>query len=219
LILEQLERPGPSLAAVLQAESREPTNWRIWLIASRLATEAGRPAQAFSDYRRARSLNPSSPLFSETSRLSPIGEQTLAALVVPPGKAGANQYFETIPGAAGNFAPPQAGRVTTRLNSRSLTALGRGQHAAQELVRLNPGGEAAARLAADTAWPLTRAARASASDKDAGRPFDPPGSSPITSVAETVGGSDEGGLGWGLPVLLAAVLGGTVWVAVRGRRA
>jgi O-antigen ligase len=219
LILEQLERPGPSRSAVLQAETREPTNWRIWLIASRLATEAGRPAQALSDYRRARSLNPSSPLFSETSRLSPIGEQTLAALVVPPGKAGANQYFETIPGAAGNFAPPQAGRVITRLNSRSLTALGRGQHAAQELVRLPGGGEAAARLAAATAWPLTRAAGVSAAVKHPRRPFDPPGGSPIAAIAETVGGSDEGGLGWALPVLLAAVLVGTVWVAVRRKRA
>jgi O-antigen ligase len=219
LILEQLKRPGPALAAVLQAETREPTNWRIWLIASRLATEAGRPVQALSDYRRARSLNPSSPLFSETSRLSPISEETLAALVVPPGKAGANQYFETIPGVAGNFAPPRAGRVATRSDLRSLTALGRGQHAAQELIGLNVGGQAAARLAADTAWPLTRAAGATTAVKDAGQRFDRRGSSPIAAIAETVGGSDEGGLGWGLPVLLAAVLAGAVWVAVRRKRA
>jgi tetratricopeptide (TPR) repeat protein len=219
LILEQLKRPRSSLAAVLQAQTREPANWRIWLIASRVATEAGRPQQALSDYRRARSLNPSSPLFSETRRLIPIGGDPLAALVVPPGKAGANQYFETIPGVAGNFAPPQAGRVTTRLNSRSLTALGRGQRAAQVLVRLSGGGEAAARLAAATAWPLARPAGATAAVTEARRAFDPPGSSPITAVAETVGGSDEGGLGWGLPVVLAAVLVGAVWVGVRRKRA
>jgi hypothetical protein len=86
-------------------------------------------------------------------------------------------------------------------------------------VRLPGGGEAAARLAAATAWPLTRAAGVSAAVKHPRRPFDPPGSSPIAAIAETVGGSDEGGLGWALPVLLAAVLVGTVWVAVRRKRA
>lgn len=168
---------------------------------------------ALGDYRRARSLNPRSQLFSETSRLTPIAEQTLAALVVPPGKAGANQYFETIPGEAGAFAPPQAGPLTTRFDSRPLAKLGRGQNGAQQLRRLSAGGEAAARLAADTAWSRTHAA----SVDGAARVFDPPGSSPITAVAKTVGGSDEGGLGWGLPVLLAAVTVGVVWLAVRPR--
>lgn len=214
LILEQLDRPGPALAAVSQAEARERTNWRVWLIASRLATEAGRPVQALGDYRRAQSLNPNSPLFSQTSRLSPIGAQTLAALVVPPSKAGANQYFETIPGVAGNFAPPQAGPVITRFDARPLAELGQGQNGADQLLSLSGGGEAAARLAADTAWARTRAAPVSG----AGRAFDPRGSSPITAVAETVGGSDEGGLGWGLPVLLAAVMVGAVWLAVRQRQ-
>ena len=87
LTFEQLNRPRPALAAVLQAETREPTNWRIWLIASRLATEAGRPGQALTDYRRARSLNPSSALFTETLRLIPIGGEALTALMGPPGRS------------------------------------------------------------------------------------------------------------------------------------
>jgi tetratricopeptide (TPR) repeat protein len=63
LILEQLHDIGGASAAISQAETREPTNWRIWLVASRIATEAGQPRVALADYRRARTLNPSSPIF------------------------------------------------------------------------------------------------------------------------------------------------------------
>ena len=63
LLLEQLGDTAGAGEAIVQAEKREPTNWRIWLVASRIATEADRPRQALSDYRRARALNPTSPIF------------------------------------------------------------------------------------------------------------------------------------------------------------
>lgn len=61
-----LERTGDLLGArkaIAEAESREPTNWRIWLTASRLDAKSGHPQLALADYRRANALNPSSPLF------------------------------------------------------------------------------------------------------------------------------------------------------------
>jgi O-antigen ligase len=63
LILEQLGDIPGAAAAISQAENREPTDWRIWLVASRIATESGQPRQALADYRLARSLNPTSPIF------------------------------------------------------------------------------------------------------------------------------------------------------------
>lgn len=58
LILEQLGDLAGASQAIAQAETRESTNWRIWLIASRIATESDRPRLALADYRQARSLNP-----------------------------------------------------------------------------------------------------------------------------------------------------------------
>jgi Flp pilus assembly protein TadD len=64
LLLEQLgDIPGAS-QAIAQAEKRERTDWRIWLVASRIATESGRPRLALADYRRAKALNPTSPIFA-----------------------------------------------------------------------------------------------------------------------------------------------------------
>jgi O-Antigen ligase len=64
LILEQLGDVAGASVAISDAELREPTNWRIWLVASRIATENNQPALALADYRRARSLNPTSPILN-----------------------------------------------------------------------------------------------------------------------------------------------------------
>jgi hypothetical protein len=63
LILEQLGDIKGASEVITGAEAREPTNWAIWLVASRLATESNRPRLALADYVRARSLNPTSPIF------------------------------------------------------------------------------------------------------------------------------------------------------------
>jgi hypothetical protein len=63
LILEEEGRLEAAAAAARAATEREPTNWRTWLVLSRLEAQLGRAAPAVRDYRRARSLNPQSSLF------------------------------------------------------------------------------------------------------------------------------------------------------------
>ncbi len=63
LVLE-LERHFSAAAAAAAAATRaEPTDWRTWLVASRLEAERGAPGAALAAYRRARALNPHSPVF------------------------------------------------------------------------------------------------------------------------------------------------------------
>jgi hypothetical protein len=63
LILEQTGDLRGAQQSITQAATREPTNWRIWMVASRIATETGHPRLALADYQRARALNPTSPIF------------------------------------------------------------------------------------------------------------------------------------------------------------
>lgn len=65
LVLEE----GRDLAAATQAAraatERESTNWRTWLVLSRIEAERGMAAAAVRAYRRAKSLNPHFSLFEE----------------------------------------------------------------------------------------------------------------------------------------------------------
>lgn len=63
LILEGLREFSAALGPARQATENEPENWRNWLILSRINAEAGHPAAAVAAYRRARTLNPRSPIF------------------------------------------------------------------------------------------------------------------------------------------------------------
>jgi hypothetical protein len=63
LVLELQGELAPAVAAARAATEREPTNWRTWLVLSRLESERGQAVAAVRDYREARSLNPHSPLF------------------------------------------------------------------------------------------------------------------------------------------------------------
>ena len=63
LVLEQLGDVTGAEAAIAAARIREPTDWRLWLVSSRIETEADRPDLALADYRRARALNPTSTIF------------------------------------------------------------------------------------------------------------------------------------------------------------
>lgn len=63
LVLELQGRFGAAVIAARKATADAPQDWQSWLVLSRLETEAGQPAPALADYRRARSLNPRSPLF------------------------------------------------------------------------------------------------------------------------------------------------------------
>jgi tetratricopeptide (TPR) repeat protein len=63
LVFEAQGNLGSAVDAATQAVHQEPTNWRTWLTLSRIDWEDGRAKPAVAAYRKARSLNPHSPLF------------------------------------------------------------------------------------------------------------------------------------------------------------
>lgn len=63
LVLERLGEFPSAVKAARAATEREPTNWRTWLVLSRIEAENGEVAAAVRDYREARSLNPLSSIF------------------------------------------------------------------------------------------------------------------------------------------------------------
>lgn len=63
LVLELQRRFGSAVADARAATADEPANWQTWLVRSRLEAEAGHPSLALAAYRRARKLNPASPVF------------------------------------------------------------------------------------------------------------------------------------------------------------
>ena len=65
LVLEAGGALPEAQRAATEATRDEPTNWRTWLILSRIDTELGQSDPAVDAYREARSLNPRSPIFSE----------------------------------------------------------------------------------------------------------------------------------------------------------
>lgn len=64
LVLEMQGHARQALAPAIRATRDEPQNWSTWVIASRIEAETGHPGASLADYRRARSLNPHSPLFA-----------------------------------------------------------------------------------------------------------------------------------------------------------
>jgi hypothetical protein len=63
LVLESEGDLPAAAEAAFAATERESTNWRTWLVLSRIEAELGHAEAAVRDYRQARSLNPHSPLF------------------------------------------------------------------------------------------------------------------------------------------------------------
>ena len=128
--------------------------------------------------------------------------------VAPPGKAGADQYFETVPTARGNVAPPSSGSAAHGAPTSSERAL----------ARLGRDGQAAAALAA-AGSPLGTGARAGRAAEGRVGPS-PAGAGVAASVAHSLtGGSGSGGLGVGLPLTLGvALLLVLAWLLVRRRR-
>jgi O-antigen ligase len=61
-----LEAAGDLDAAAAQAKlatGHEPTNWRVWLVRARIDAQRGEPQAALRAFRKARRLNPRSPVF------------------------------------------------------------------------------------------------------------------------------------------------------------
>ncbi|HEX8066170.1 MAG TPA: O-antigen ligase family protein [Thermoleophilaceae bacterium] len=63
LVLERAGDVGAARAAVRDAASHDGGDWRVWLVATRLAVRAGDEAAARRALRRARALHPRSELF------------------------------------------------------------------------------------------------------------------------------------------------------------
>jgi O-Antigen ligase len=63
LVLELLGDLPAAEAAAREAVERESTNWRLWLVLSRIAAERGRAGAAVSAYKEARALNPRGEIF------------------------------------------------------------------------------------------------------------------------------------------------------------
>jgi len=64
LVLELTGDFAAAEAAARQAVDREETNWRNWLVLSRIAAENGRTAAAVAAYKEARALNPEAEIFN-----------------------------------------------------------------------------------------------------------------------------------------------------------
>jgi len=63
LVLEAAGEFPAAAEAARGATERESTNWRNWLVLSRIEAERGRAAASVAAYRRARSLNPRASIF------------------------------------------------------------------------------------------------------------------------------------------------------------
>lgn len=133
----------------------------------------------------------------------------------PPGKAGTSEYAETLPAAGGNVGTPATGVANP--TGAELSKLGSGEAGAAKLAKLGKSGQSAAafaRATAPVAAPAVLSSSITAADQNSG--------SPLSGLLRLIGGSDSGGIGVFLPLLLAFGLGAAVAVSglrvLRGRQ-
>jgi O-antigen ligase len=65
LVLELQGRYSPAVAAAKRATQQAATDWQTWVVLSRLEAENGNAKGSLAAYRKARALNPLSPLFHQ----------------------------------------------------------------------------------------------------------------------------------------------------------
>jgi hypothetical protein len=141
--------------------------------------------------------------------------QAFGLTLTPPGKSGADQYFETVPASGGNAAPPQG----TSPGSGAFRHLGQGRAGDTQLSHMGADGAAAAALAAATAPTPAGGSGTGTSGGQNGIPSSasqngsgqialsqPKGQSASTALANALTGSGNSGLGVLLPVLLIGAL-------------
>jgi hypothetical protein len=63
LVLEEAGALGDAAAAAGRAVAASRSDWHPWFVLARIRAEQGRPAAALAAYRRARALDPRSPIF------------------------------------------------------------------------------------------------------------------------------------------------------------
>jgi hypothetical protein len=130
------------------------------------------------------------------SLANPAG--AIGLVLAPPGHAGTQQYFETIPTSSGSAAPPGtvSGSGINSGGTQPLARLGHGRAGAAKLAGLGSDGRAAANLATTTAPPVPAAATPNSAAAASN-------GSVASGLAHALTGSDSGGLGLLLPLLLA----------------
>lgn len=64
LVLERAGELERALAVAVKATRQESVNWRTWFVRSRLEARSGDAQAALRSFRRARELNPTSPIFA-----------------------------------------------------------------------------------------------------------------------------------------------------------
>lgn len=140
----------------------------------------------------------------------------------PPGKAGTSQYSEVVPTSGGNAQTPAMGGGNT--SPAQISKIGAGRAGVSKLSRLGKQGAAAAALAEATAPVVVRSAhglggQAGATASGSRKLTASSGGSALGGIGHLLAGSDAGGIGLFLPLLLAFGLGLAVAAAaVRLRR-
>jgi hypothetical protein len=133
-------------------------------------------------------------------------------IINPPGSAGANEYSEVIPSSAGNVAPPSGGSGSGK-SASGITRLGQGRVGVARLQHLGGDGRSAAAFAASSAPTPAQSVHGGA-----GSPAASPNGSASAGIANALTGSDSGGLGSLLPLLLATVLVAAIGIVVADLR-
>lgn len=141
----------------------------------------------------------------------------------PPGKAGSSQYSEVVPTSGGNVATPAMGGANP--TAKQISRLGAGRSGVGKLAKLGKQGAQAAQFAQQTAPTIvhsTHGLRGPGGGTAASAPLTSTGGSAFSGLTHLLGGSDEGGIGVFLPLLLAFGLGVAVAISVvrvrRGRQ-
>jgi hypothetical protein len=165
----------------------------------------------------------------------------LAKQYAPPGKAGTSEYAEDIPTAGGNAKTPAEGGGNK--TSAQIDHLGAGQEGVRKLAKLGKNGAAAAQFVQQTAPATVRASNAKRTTATSAAPSSPTrkrsgakqsgssatlpqqrtltvsGGSASTALGRIIGGSDVGGIGILLPLLLLlGVIAAAAVAVARTRR-
>jgi len=128
----------------------------------------------------------------------------------PPGKAGASEYAEVVPTASGGTKPPA---TPSGAPAKNLDALGAGKRTARKLEHLGVTGSDAANWARATAPTVNTETPVKLAS-----PALLHGGSAATGLLNLLSGSDAGGIGAFLPVLLAISLAAAVGFGLGRRR-
>jgi len=153
--------------------------------------------------------------------LTATAEAAKTKTYAPPGKAGTSQYSEVVPTAGGNVQPPSSGGGNR--TAAQISVLGHGKQGVRKLASLGKQGKQAAQFAQATAPEVIHSTHGFGGEPAATAPATQSGSSTLAAgnggsalsgIGHLIGGSDGGGIGVFLPLLLAFGLGAAAAFAI-----